>query len=336
MQTKIVSLGVAAALVFGLVGAGLPVANTPVAVAQTCTNRYANRVVSHTRAENPFVTGNNPASLAGNPSLVLVRDNDVEDFYALKGEGDGYGSVVVAFDQPIVNVSGPDFYITYKDLLVQEQETANVLASNDGVNFHLVGTVVPTTTTIHQLEDHAYDLSAANLASATHIQIKNTNRTDAAITANDTYQANIGPDIDGIYVKTCVTASTPQCSDAKDNDGDGKIDYPADLGCVNPTDDDERDKPECSDGRDNDGDGKIDAADPGCHTDGNPSNDLSFDSEDDDERDVKKVVKVVKAATVVQPAAVAVTAKTGAGMVGLFTTLTGLTGLALSLRRSIN
>ena len=57
-----------------------------------------------------------------------------------------------------------------------------------------------------------------------------------------------------------------QCSDGTDNDGDGKIDFPADPGCSGPTDDDEADnKTECNDGVDNDGDGKIDfPADPGC------------------------------------------------------------------------
>ncbi len=47
-----------------------------------------------------------------------------------------------------------------------------------------------------------------------------------------------------------------QCSDGLDNDGDGKIDYPADLGCSSPEDDDETDPipppPTCTD---NDKDG---------------------------------------------------------------------------------
>jgi hypothetical protein len=69
-----------------------------------------------------------------------------------------------------------------------------------------------------------------------------------------------------------------QCSDGVDNDGDGKIDFPADPGCTSPTDDSEADtgagnanngggggQPECNDGVDNDGDGKVDfPADPGC------------------------------------------------------------------------
>ncbi len=69
-----------------------------------------------------------------------------------------------------------------------------------------------------------------------------------------------------------AAATKPQCSDGVDNDGDGKIDFPADPGCSSAADNDETDsgsgtttKPQCSDGKDNDGDGKIDfPADKGC------------------------------------------------------------------------
>lgn len=44
-------------------------------------------------------------------------------------------------------------------------------------------------------------------------------------------------------------------------------------------------KPQCSDGRDNDGDGKIDAADPGCHSDSNPNNPKSYNANDNSEAD---------------------------------------------------
>lgn len=59
----------------------------------------------------------------------------------------------------------------------------------------------------------------------------------------------------------------PQCSDGVDNDGDGAIDFPDDLGCTSENGDNENEPPaaQCMDGRDNDGDGKIDfPADPGC------------------------------------------------------------------------
>ena len=44
-----------------------------------------------------------------------------------------------------------------------------------------------------------------------------------------------------------------------DVDGDGKVDFPEDLGCTTRTDTSER-NPECSDGRDNDANGTIDDA----------------------------------------------------------------------------
>ncbi len=74
---------------------------------------------------------------------------------------------------------------------------------------------------------------------------------------------------DSCCIKTNGTSETctpdkPQCSDGKDNDGDGWIDLD-DSGCDGPNDDDETDKPQCKDGKDNDGDGKVDfPADPGC------------------------------------------------------------------------
>jgi large repetitive protein len=70
----------------------------------------------------------------------------------------------------------------------------------------------------------------------------------------------------------------PECSDGKDNDGDGLIDFPDDPGCTSPSDDSEDSLPEpqCKDGRDNDGDGKIDYPnDPGCFA-------PQQDSEEDD------------------------------------------------------
>lgn len=61
--------------------------------------------------------------------------------------------------------------------------------------------------------------------------------------------------------------ATTQCSDAIDNDRDGRVDYPNDPGCVSRADNDEADPPvppACADGLDNDGDLRIDLADPGC------------------------------------------------------------------------
>lgn len=56
------------------------------------------------------------------------------------------------------------------------------------------------------------------------------------------------------------------CADGLDNDGDGRVDFPADPGCASAADNNEAEPPAaCADGLDNDGDGLADyPADPGC------------------------------------------------------------------------
>lgn len=57
----------------------------------------------------------------------------------------------------------------------------------------------------------------------------------------------------------------PQCSDERDNDDDGLIDFPDDRGCESPDDPDEFGPTACNDGIDNDADGYTDYPDdPGC------------------------------------------------------------------------
>ena len=59
-----------------------------------------------------------------------------------------------------------------------------------------------------------------------------------------------------------------QCSDGIDNDRDGFKDWPADIGCPNPNNNNEANLAQCNDGRDNDGNGLVDFGpgprDPGC------------------------------------------------------------------------
>lgn len=71
----------------------------------------------------------------------------------------------------------------------------------------------------------------------------------------------------------CLWAADPfevtrACSDGIDNDNDGFTDWPADIGCASPNDNNEANLPECNDGRDNDGNGFVDFGpgprDPGC------------------------------------------------------------------------
>ena len=63
------------------------------------------------------------------------------------------------------------------------------------------------------------------------------------------------------------TPDMAACADGVDNDTDGMIDFPDDLGCTSATDtsEDSLTSPQCSDGRDNDDDGVGDYPnDPGC------------------------------------------------------------------------
>jgi MYXO-CTERM domain-containing protein len=104
-----------------------------------------------------------------------------------------------------------------------------------------------------------------------------------AVLAGGAYSAAVPALFGGQRVEVTVTATgelestrspaevvvgvsgTAACSDGKDNDGDGKTDYPADPGCSSADDTDETDVPQCSDGIDNDGDGLFDYPnDPGC------------------------------------------------------------------------
>ena len=57
----------------------------------------------------------------------------------------------------------------------------------------------------------------------------------------------------------------PACRDGRDNDGDGKSDWPGDPDCSSSNDSTEQ-PPVCQDKADNDGDGRIDADDWGCRS----------------------------------------------------------------------
>ena len=91
---------------------------------------------------------------------------------------------------------------------------------------------------------------------------------------------NSAEDIVYVRVVRTTTSVVAACADTKDNDGDGKIDYPADTGCTSATDTDETNTTTlaaCADTKDNDGDGKVDyPADTGCSnaTDGDETNAL--------------------------------------------------------------
>jgi hypothetical protein len=105
----------------------------------------------------------------------------------------------------------------------------------------------------------------------------------------------------------------PECNDSTNNDpAEDNLTDAADPGChtdgdpndpgdpnntgstnncpsatcsYDPNDNDETDEPLCSNNGDDDDDGYTDAADPGCHTDGDPDNPASYDPTRDSEND---------------------------------------------------
>jgi hypothetical protein len=92
------------------------------------------------------------------------------------------------------------------------------------------------------------------------------------------------PDTEAHFAGNAVrVATTPECKDGADNDGDGKTDYSADAGCTSKNDADESNcgdlvceggetpascaidcVTQCNDRQDNDADGRVDLNDMGC------------------------------------------------------------------------
>ena len=62
-------------------------------------------------------------------------------------------------------------------------------------------------------------------------------------------------------------ATPPVCANFQDDDFDGLVDFPDDPDCSSAADTSEDPPPECADHLDNDGDGLIDLEDPGCNND---------------------------------------------------------------------
>jgi hypothetical protein len=67
-------------------------------------------------------------------------------------------------------------------------------------------------------------------------------------------------------IRSLVVSDGPDCNDGLDNDGDARLDWPYDAGCVDAADADETDppRPQCDNGRDDDGDGDSDSLDYDC------------------------------------------------------------------------
>ncbi|MSP72083.1 MAG: hypothetical protein EXR76_07865 [Myxococcales bacterium] len=81
---------------------------------------------------------------------------------------------------------------------------------------------------------------------------------------NDGDGLSDGLDEDCFFARTPLEDRQPSCINGRDDDADGAVDHPQDLGCEHPWDNDEV-NPTCVNGQDDDRDGLIDyPEDPGC------------------------------------------------------------------------
>ncbi len=103
-----------------------------------------------------------------------------------------------------------------------------------------------------------WELAGINFVRATYGGQPN----DSALYGNLSYAVQLAHYRDAIL----AVVTQPACSDGLDDDGDGLVDWPADLGCDDALDSSEwSDSLPCDDGRDNDEDGATDFPDDvGC------------------------------------------------------------------------
>ena len=78
----------------------------------------------------------------------------------------------------------------------------------------------------------------------------------------------------GDIVHLPIDYGVPACANGVDDDGDGRVDHPADPGCTSSEDESEHQAAVgCDNGFDDDGDGSIDGDDPGCFVPNSPFED---------------------------------------------------------------
>jgi hypothetical protein len=111
-----------------------------------------------------------------------------------------------------------------------------------------------STSSTEDLRAH-FGLGAASVVDAIEVVWP---RAGVLAARTETYPGPIPVD----QILTLLPHALEACRNGIDDDGDGAIDHPADVGCTSPTDVSER--PECGDGFDNDADGLVDLADPQC------------------------------------------------------------------------
>jgi len=141
-------------------------------------------------------------------------------------------------------------------------------AAISGATSTSIGVTVPTPPPSFSFQTVACDANGDNIASGTRniptpisVTVRNLG-SGCESTLSNAFTLNPS-DVACNGDTSSPPVTTVACNDGVDNDTDGLIDFPADVGCSSATDADERHQ--CVDGIDNDGDTFIDGpADPGC------------------------------------------------------------------------
>jgi uncharacterized repeat protein (TIGR01451 family) len=144
--------------------------------------------------------------------------------------------------------------LTYNDLLSYSscaQQGSNVVCNLGTINAGQNGTFT-ITFDVPTIANCTNSVNVVNTASISSTQTDSNQ-------ANNTASTQLNP------TRVDCPVVTPQCRDGIDNDNDGRVDFPADPGCVNQDDTTEGGDPACADRIDNDNDGLVDfPQDPGC------------------------------------------------------------------------
>ena len=248
-------------------------------------------------------TGNSQFADDPNDSGALGQDNQggvaasrgqsVQDLVTLRVDVNvPSGANCVQLDFRFLSEEFPEFVGSqYNDAFVAELDNSNFTIGEDGVpnapnNF-------ATDQNGKLVSVNTVGFSTANAAGTTYDGATDRLRASTPVTAGaHSIFLSIFDQGDAVYDSAvfldrlalvavppseCVSgARAPaQCSDGRDNDNDGRTDFPGDSGCSSAGDNDETDPPppppppQCSDGLDNDNDGKRDfPEDPGCSSAG--------------------------------------------------------------------
>jgi|JI10StandDraft_1071094.scaffolds.fasta_scaffold03329_6 hypothetical protein len=237
-----------------------------------------------------FLPGGNPA-VVGAPAMVMgTAGTGVSNLISPTCQGRGQETVyVVRVDEPVTMEASTDSGTTNYNTVLYVREACRDDATELACNDDISATNSKSKLTV-DLTPGVYFLvvDARDLASQGNFALNVKFYRGAGEDCADVMDCAPGYVCRAVPPATQMTCEHPVCSDGRDDDSDGHIDFPNDPGCTGIDDGDETDDcpsgpncPECGDGADNDLDGDIDyPADIGCRS-ANGDTELDCSSETD-------------------------------------------------------